>query len=173
MKKILGISGSLRNNSSASSVLKQVAGLFPASIDFRIYEGIAMLPHFNDSEIIPEEVTLFREELRHADGVFICTPEYAFGIPGSLKNALDWTVGSGELVEKPVALITASSVGDKGHAALLLVLSAITADIDSAHALLIPFIRAILDGDGAIKDAETATQVRTLVEGFAEKLTRQ
>src|SRR6478752_4823175 len=113
--KILGISGSLRANSSATSVLKQAASLLPANTVFQLYDGLGQLPHFDDSFEIPAEVIQFRQLIFEADGVLICTPEYAFGVPGSLKNALDWTVGTMEMNSKPTALITASTGGERGH----------------------------------------------------------
>src|SRR5678816_171455 len=87
--RILGISGSLRANSSASAVLNIVAGLVPGQVEFTIYTGLAEVPAFNDSNEIPETVEEFIKLLSGADGVFFVIPEYAFGVPGALKNALD------------------------------------------------------------------------------------
>ena len=124
----------------------------PPGVSIEFYGGVGSLPHFNDSEEVPTAVVDFRDKVRRADAVLICTPEYAFGVPGSLKNALDWTVGSGEFVDKPVGLITASSQGEKGHAALLLILKAISANVVDEASLLISFVRAKLDGEGNVKD---------------------
>src|SRR6187399_3234776 len=135
--KILAIPGSLRENSSSNAILKSVIAMAPQGISIAIYGGVGSLPHFNDSEVVPEAVVDFRNQVMRADAVLICTPEYAFGVPGSLKNALDWTVGSGEFVDKPVGLITASSQGEKGHAALLLILTAISSKVVSDATLLI------------------------------------
>src|SRR5258708_32296879 len=107
--KVVAISGSLRNNSSATFILKYIITLFPETIDFILYQGISKLPHFDDGKNVSVEVTSFRNLLRESDGIIICQPEYAFGVAGSLKNALDWTVGSGELTGKPVALVTAAT----------------------------------------------------------------
>ena len=98
---ILAISGSLRADSSATAVMKEVTSMMPEGVHVTVYEGLGNLPHFNDSLTVPAQVHQFRKMVAEADGVLICTPEYAFGIPGSLKNALDWTVGTGEFVEKP------------------------------------------------------------------------
>ena len=68
--KILGISGSLRANSSASAILNVVAGLVPEQVEFTIYNGLAGIPAFNDSNEIPETVAAFIELLSEADGVF-------------------------------------------------------------------------------------------------------
>lgn len=79
-----------------------------------------------------------RDLIKNASGIIICTPEYAFGVPGQLKNMLDWMVSSGSLVDKPVALVTASSVGSHAHAALLLTLGALSAKVIDGATLLIP-----------------------------------
>src|SRR5882724_5231713 len=124
--KILAISGSLSKNSSNATILRNIPSLVHENIDFIIAESIGALPHFNpelDTPAPPIAVENFRNQLRNTDAILICTPEYAFGVPGSLKNALDWTVSSGELNEKPVIAISASPMyegGLKAMASLLL-----------------------------------------------------
>jgi chromate reductase len=162
--KILGISGSLRTSSSNNVIMKVVAGMMPGNVDFKIYQGLGSLPHFDDSAVIPVAVQDFHALLRESDAVFICTPEYAFGVPGSLKNALDWTVGTGDFVNKPVALVTASSVGDKGHASLLNTLTAISADIVKGGTLLVSFVRSKLNNKGEISDAPTYNAIKEVVD---------
>jgi len=168
--KILAISGSLRVNSSATSVLNHVATLMPANVKFNIYKGLGDLPHFDDSDSVPAEVKKFRQLIAEANGVFICTPEYAFGVPGTLKNALDWTVSSGELTYKPVSLITAASVGKNAYAALLLTLSALTAKVTEEATLVIPFIRAKLNEKGEIKDEATLNAVKKVIDAFLQTI---
>ncbi len=100
MHNIIAISGSLRTNSSNSKIIQTIAGL-STEVDFIISNIIGDLPHFNpdnDKNKTPEIVKTWREQIKKADGVIICTPEYAFGVPGVLKNALDWLVSSGEFV---------------------------------------------------------------------------
>ena len=109
--KILAISGSLRAESFNTSIIRSIQQFCKGKADVIFYNGYGAFPHFNpdlDIDPAPESVADFRKMLKEADGVILCTPEYAFGIPGSLKNALDWTVSSGELNEKPVAVISAS-----------------------------------------------------------------
>ncbi len=119
LPNILAISGSLRPNSSNNKVIDTATAMLAGKANVTLYDGLGKLPHFDDSKEEYAEVARWRQLLRQADGVLICSPEYAFGVPGSLKNALDWTVSSGELVYKPLALITAATGGDKAHAALL------------------------------------------------------
>jgi chromate reductase len=166
---ILAISGSLRPNSSNSSIINKVIEIAGANIHFDIYDGLADLPHFNpdlDHDSPPAAVISWRNQLKNIDAVLICTPEYAFGVPGSLKNALDWTVSSGEFVDKPTALITASSVGSNGHAALLLTLGAISANVPEYGKLLIPFVRTKVNGDGSITDTEILASLQKVLDAL-------
>jgi NAD(P)H-dependent FMN reductase len=99
-----------------------------------VYDGIDRLPFFNpdlDNEEVPEAVEGFRAELRNADGLLISSPEYAHGVPGVLKNALDWLVGStqGEIVDKPVALVNASPYATIAQASLVETLRVMSARV--------------------------------------------
>lgn len=165
-KTILAISGSLRENSSNNAVINVVAGMVNEDVDLIIYKGLGTLPHFDDSKAPAAEVLDLRKQLREADGVLICSPEYAFGVPGVLKNALDWTVSSGEFVNKPLALITAATGGDKAHASLLLTFQALSARLSDETKLLIPFVRSKMDDKGNIKDEATLTAIRAAINGL-------
>jgi chromate reductase, NAD(P)H dehydrogenase (quinone) len=168
---ILGISGSLRSNSSASAILNVVAGLVPVHVKFTIYSALAGIPAFNDSNEIPEPVAEFITLLSQADGVFFVIPEYAFGVPGALKNALDWTVSSSTAFPgKPVALITAATGGDKAHAAFLLTLKAINAKLPEGAVLLLSFIRAKLNEKNEVKDVEILSSIKAVVNSLIESI---
>jgi len=111
--KIIAICGSLRAQSSNLALLRAATNI---TTEVQIYEGLADLPHFNPDDDAegatpPAAVAELRKMLVEADGILISSPEYAHGVPGSLKNALDWLVSDGALVDKPVALINASPVG--------------------------------------------------------------
>jgi chromate reductase, NAD(P)H dehydrogenase (quinone) len=168
--KILGISGSLRPNSSSHVILNEAARIVSNQATFELYEGVGALPHFDGrEEDAPESVLAFRKKIREAAGVLICTPEYAFGVPGSLKNALDWTVGTGDFVDKPVALITASSQGEKGHEALQWILQAISSKVEPENTLLIQFIRSKVK-EGKVTDADTQLKVQAVATHFLNSL---
>jgi chromate reductase len=114
--KIIAISGSLRARSSNLALLRAAAAIAPEGIEVAIYDGLASLPHFNpdhdeESATPPATVAALRALLADADGIVISTPEYAHGLPGSLKNALDWLVSDGALVDRPVAILSASPIG--------------------------------------------------------------
>ena len=172
--KILGISGSLRANSSASAVLNVVSSLVPEQVEFTIYNGLAEIPAFNDCNDIPETVEAFIKLLSEADGVFFVIPEYAFGVPGALKNALDWTVSSSTAFpDKPVALITAATGGDKAHAAFLLTLKAISSKIPEGATLLLSFIRSKLNEKHEVKDLATLDSIRVVINSLIDSIQNQ
>jgi NAD(P)H-dependent FMN reductase len=167
--KLLAIPGSLREKSSSNVIMYAAAHLLPENVEIEFYEGISTLPHFNDSDEAPESIVNLRDRIAKADGILICTPEYAFGVPGSLKNAIDWTVGSGELTNKPVAVVTAASGGDKAHAALLLILSALSSNVNAEATLLIPFIRTKVK-NGEIVDREVLKQLKNVISSLVQTI---
>ena len=173
MKKILAIPGSTRTQSIHLNLIHAVANLAVGKFDVVIYRQTAELPHFNpdiDNETPPINVAEFRRQLKEADGILICTPEYAMGVPGTLKNALDWTVSSAEFYHKPTALITASSQGYKGHAALMETLKIIGSKITDDTQLIIPFVKKKVATDGTITDTATADSVKILIDALASLL---
>ena len=143
----------------------------PAHVHIYMYNGIGELPHFNP-EIEHNELAAVENWRRHvleADGVIICTPEYAFGVPGVLKNALDWLVGSGELNGKPVAAISASPLatgGDKALASLENTLTALGTVKSGKTLLRIPFIPKKLDAAGVLTDEATRQQLSDVLHAL-------
>ena len=163
--KIVAISGSLRAASTNSALVRAAATLAPAGVEVAVWEGLDGLPHFSperDSDP-PEAVQELRTLLGEAAGALVCTPEYAYGMPGSLKNALDWLVSSGELWRKPVAALSASpsaNGGDKAHAALMLTLAALEAEVVPEASLRIPFARTKVTPKGEVTDPDTVAALR-------------
>jgi chromate reductase len=173
MKKILAISGSLRQGSSNHAILTYLGSIVPADVEYNIYNDLALIPAFDpglDTDIPQAPVAELRQLLTEADGLVICTPEYAFGVPGSLKNMLDWMVSSSTLVDKPVALITASLGGEHAHASLLLTLGALSANVVKDSTLLIQFIRSKMDSEGNVKDEQTVKNLKRVLDSLLNKL---
>lgn len=171
-KRILAINGSTRKGSSNYLLLKAMDQLAAGALSFTYYESIANLPHFDPDinfENVPDAVVTFRQQIQEANGVLICTPEYAHGVPGSLKNAIDWTVGTGEFSNKPTVLITASTDGRLGHQALLETLKVIEAQVNDLH-LVIQFVRTKVNAAFEITDIETLTAVEELLERFEKAI---
>lgn len=169
MKKIFAICGSTRQNSVNLELLKIISALEKETIKLQIFTQIDYLPHYNPDldnlEHTPIFVSNFRNKLREADGILICTPEYAMGVPGTLKNALDWTVSSMEFSQKPTALITASTSGEKGHQSLLETLKVIEAKIDENTSLIISTPKTKIK-DGVITDDDTLKRVKSVIENL-------
>ncbi|MFC0215453.1 NADPH-dependent FMN reductase [Paenibacillus chartarius] len=178
---ILGISGSLRKRSSNTRLLSFIEQLLPEGTEFRQFDGLAALPHFNpdidgvEAEV-HDKVREWRLNVQEADAVVICTPEYARGVPGSLKNALDWVVSSGEFVSKPTAIISASPHADGGAAALAslkLTLTMMTADLPEHASLAIPYISKIIEQDGSVSEPHMVSLlcklVRSLLQAVSSK----
>lgn len=174
--KIVGISGSLRAGSSNGALLRATVALAPAGMDIVLYEDMGTLPHFNpdldgEGAVPPPPVAAFRALLAGADGVLISSPEYAHGVPGSLKNALDWVVSSGELVDKPVVLLNASpSGGQFAQAALQEILRTMSAQVLEAS-LVEPFMRKKLDSAGIIADPESSRALGASLTALADVIT--
>lgn len=171
-KRILAISGSTRGKSSNAYLIQWIINNY-TQFDFTIYKGLATLPHFNvdiDTPQAPAAVIELRQALNSADGVLICTPEYAMGIPGSLKNLLDWTVSSSDFSQKPVAVITASTLGEKAHESLLGTLRVIEAKIEDAATLVISHIKAKVNDNAEITDENAKEAVKKVMQTFINSI---
>lgn len=168
-KNILAICGSTRKESSNLHLIKFIANLFKEEFHFSLFNELKSIPPFDPDDDIdpaPIKISEFRKRIKEADGVLICTPEYAMGVPGTLKNAIDWTVSSAEFSKKPTILITASSVGEKGHAALLETLRIIECTIPEELQLLIPYIKTKINPEGVVTHEQTIEKLRTLLSAF-------
>lgn len=176
--KILAISGSLRASSSNAAILRAVIGLAPDSVNISSYNGLGHLPYFNpeiDGDNALASVRDWRTRLKGSNGVLFCTPEYAHGVPGVLKNALDWIVSSGEFMNKPTAVISASpslDVGDKANASLVQTLKVMMAEIDEDATLCIPTVSAKLNDKNEVIDHATEQALRSLLNALAESINK-
>jgi chromate reductase, NAD(P)H dehydrogenase (quinone) len=111
--RVLAISGSLRRGSTNTAALDALARLAPEGMRVLVYQDLAKLPPFNPDDDLegapkPEPVEALRAMVGACDAIVIAAPEYAHGVSGALKNALDWLVSSETFIGKPVALINAS-----------------------------------------------------------------
>jgi NAD(P)H-dependent FMN reductase len=116
----LGLSGSLRAQSTNRALLAAMRDCAPDGCSLSIYDGLGRLPIFNpDDELRPHaEVSRLAETVATVDGLVIACPEYAHGVPGGLKNALDWLVSGEAAVGKPAMLVHASTRSRISRAAL-------------------------------------------------------
>ena len=113
--KLLGISGSLQARSANSELLEVARSVVAPGVEVGRFDSIAAVPAFNpDTDPSPGVVDEFRALVVAADGLIFATPEYAFGLPGSLKNLLDWLVGTGELYGKRAVILSAAPSVERG-----------------------------------------------------------
>jgi chromate reductase len=171
--RVLAISGSLRAKSTNTSALKAAARLAPSGMDIVLYDGLATLPHFNpdlDTDVPPAPVLALRRELGSCQGLLLSSPEYARGIAGAMKNALDWLVGSLEFPGKPVALINASPRATDADAHLRLTLTTMSARLVEAASITLPLLGRNLDAEGIVLDPVLSTTLRDALARFAASL---
>lgn len=170
--KILALSGSLRKHSSNKSLLNAASHLAAEGVEIIFYEGLGELPHFNpDLEgMEPASVINFRAAIQDVDAVLISSPEYAHGISGTLKNALDWLVGSGELVGKPVAALNASPRATHAQASLLEILTTMDAHLVTEACISLPILGSKLDEIEIVSHAEIAPTLKAALDLFVRSV---
>lgn len=169
--KVFAINGSTRSRSTNLQFIEAIKELSRNRFEIEIFTALEQIPAFNpDTQDAPDSVNSFRKKIRESDGVLICTPEYAMGVPGVLKNAIDWTVGSSDFSQKPVALITASTLGQKGHLALMETLRVIEAVFATPDQLLISYAKTKITDKNIIRDPETLDSLLNLLDGFEQKM---
>ncbi len=172
--RLLLVSGSTRDGSTNSAALRAARDEAPADVVATLYDGLADLPAFNpdDEEHGPVHpaVARLREQLAAADAVLFCTPEYAGTLPGSFKNLLDWTVGNGDLYEKPVAWINVAAEGRGGGALQTLetVLRYVTATVIEQGCAQVAVARHAVGPDGGIADEDVRARLRGIVTSIAD-----
>jgi len=170
--RILLVSGSLRGGSVNGAVLRTALDVAPDDIAPVVFDGLGGLPHFNpdeDVDPLPPPVAELRAAIDDAHAVLFCTPEYAGTMPGSFKNLLDWTVGGGEIYEKPVGWINAASPGRGAlaHESLRTVLTYTGSRIIEGAAVRITVVRSAIEPDGLVHDPEIRAQILDVLNALA------
>ena len=168
--KILALSGSLRTASINSALLRTAARLAPPAVTVTVCGGLGELPLFNpDLEASPPGVVAtFRSRVANADALLIASPEYAHGVTGTIKNALDWLVSFEPFAGKPVALLNASPRAHHADAALREILRTMAAAIVEPASITIPLLGATLDEEGIISDPAIAAAIQASLSALHE-----
>lgn len=175
MMRLLAVSGSLRQASSNSILLRATELLRPEGVLVTHYEGIGELPHFNPDliEDPPEAVLELCSIIAQADGMLFSCPEYARGIPGSFKNMLDWLVSSEAFPGKPVALFNASPRANHAQAALRLVLDTMSARIIEEASITVNLLSTQLSAESIATDPVMGSLIGTALGAFKRRLESQ
>jgi len=166
--KILAISGSLRAASNNTALLRAAVRLAPEDICVELYRDLGNLPLFNpDIEVSAfPAVASLREKLIAADAVLIASPEYAHGVTGALKNALDWMVSSEAFVNKPVALLNTSPRAVHAQASLKETLTVMSARIIEEASITVPILGSGLDEAAMFADPDISRTLREALQAL-------
>ncbi|HEX3805453.1 MAG TPA: NAD(P)H-dependent oxidoreductase [Gaiellaceae bacterium] len=170
--RVLAISGSLRDASYNTALLRALREEAPEGVEIELWQGLKQIPPYDaDDDVVPgpAEVEALRELVRSSDAVFFATPEYNSSVPGALKNALDWAsrpIATNAFRNKPVAVIGASA-GAFGAvwaaAELRKVLAATGARVTEAE-LAVGHAHEKLGDDGSLVDDEVRQGLRDALE---------
>jgi chromate reductase, NAD(P)H dehydrogenase (quinone) len=166
---LLAMSGSLRGASTNTQLLRAAEKLAPENMRIEQYEDLGNLPHFNPdfAESPPAIVVELCRRIGKADGLLISCPEYARGIPGSFKNALDWLVSSSEFPDKPVALFNTSARASAAQAALRLVLQTMSARLIDEASITVELLSRKLDTQAIASSDDIAPVIVDALSKFA------
>ena len=172
--KVLAISGSLREASNNTALLRALREEASAGVEVEIWNGLKEIPPYDaDDDLVPgpAPVEAFRALVREADAVFFATPEYNSSVPGALKNALDWAsrpLATNAFRNKPVAVI-GSSAGAFGGvwaaAELRKVLGAMGARVADAE-LAVGHANEKLDDEGRLADEGVRQALREALDSL-------
>jgi NAD(P)H-dependent FMN reductase len=176
--RILAISGSLRAASSNTALLRAASLLARDGVEVRLYDGLAQLPPFNpdldpepdsngDAQPLPSTVRDLRAQVAAADGLLIACPEYAHGVPGALKNALDWLVGDLDFAGKPVVLLNAAPRASHAQASLAETLRTMAARLVTEAPLVVPVPSRGLDAAAIVATPVLASALQAAIDALA------
>lgn len=164
---LLAISGSVRSGSYNLALLRAMKEICPKDMSVTVYDQIKEIPIFDpeiDDSNIPDSVCSLISMMRKSDGVIISTPEYAHGVPGALKNTLDWLVSSDALILKPIVVTSVSTSGLGGvrsHSPLVLILSAMNTNVVVEGSMNIPYAQSKFDESMNLTDNLTKKAIET------------
>ncbi len=173
--RVLAISGSLRRNSTNTAALAALARLAPEGLRVLVYQDLARLPPFNpeddvEGEPVPEPVEALRALVAASDAIVIAAPEYAHGLPGMFKNALDWLVASETFAGKRVALINASPRAFHAQADLREILATMAARLVPQAFATLSLTGKTVTPDGILADPVCARRLMETLQALIELL---
>ena len=163
--RVLALCGSLRKASLNAMVLRALQRIAPGDLTIELYPSLGELPLFNPDieHTSPFTVVHLRDQIIQADGLIIASPEYAHGISGVMKNALDWMVGNESFVNKPVMLLNTSPRATIAQQALRETLITMSALVVDEACVAVPLLGSRLDEYGIVNDPQMS---QTLLNGL-------
>lgn len=172
MATVLAVVGSLRRDSTNAALCRAAARLAGPGLGLSVYAGLGSLPLFNPDleDTLPDSVRALREEVARADALLIASPEYAHGISGVLKNALDWLVSSQSIADKPVAVINASPHARHGFRALIETLRTMSTEIIADACVRVPIWAAGTSEDDLLASPQSRADLRRALGAIERRL---
>jgi NAD(P)H-dependent FMN reductase len=175
--RILAISGSLRSSSSSTSIVHAATLVAPEGVTITVYDGLDKLPHFNpdldnEGDVPPPAVAELRRLVGESDALLISTPEYAHGIPGTLKNALDWLVSSLEFPGIAVSVINPSAHSFHGNESLTEVIRTMSAKFPDGASARIALPDRSMTAEQVAANADLSRALMVIIASLAAHGTR-
>jgi NAD(P)H-dependent FMN reductase len=160
---VLAVAGSLRVASINAAFCRAAARVAPPDMAVTLYRELGALPPFNpDLELQPPPpVSAFRTAVARADALLIASPEYAHGVSGVMKNALDWLVGDERFVAKPVAVVNTSPRARHAYESLLEVLRTMSATVVRDASITVPLLGACVTEEAMLASGEVSAQIQS------------
>lgn len=171
MLNILAISGSLRAASTNSALVAALARNVPSGCRVTVYAGLGRLPIFNPDDEgarTPQEAAALIDAVTSADGIIVSCPEYAHGVPGGLKNALDWLVSRDAAVDKPAMLAHASPRSLFARAALAEIMRTMSFALYDGGLEIALLGKKAPDVESILAEPAHALAMRDALNAFAE-----
>ena len=175
--KILALCGSLRKHSTNKLLLEACAQLAPAGVEICLYSGMGALPLFNpdiedpdvemNAAVSLDTVEELRAQMAAADGLLIASPEYTHGITSAIKNAIDWLISSGELSDKPTAILNASPRSNTAYLALLEIMQTADACLCENACIDVPILGNFNSAIALAQDPDLSLNIKHMLNDFS------
>lgn len=174
---ILLVTGSLRERSYNTFLMRSVSEMKFENVDFQISNSVADLPFFNQDldreDKTPRSVLAWRKQIELSEGIIFFTPEYAHSISGSLKNAIEWLISSFEIIKKPCIVISSSPNhlgAAKANSMLQNLLEVISTKIYKNLSISFNSINKKFNNEGLLINSETELVLKQAVRNFVDKI---
>ena len=175
--QVLALCGSLRKASINAALLRAAARIAAPDADIEVADWLGRLPLFDPDleaeEELPRAVQALHLAVAHADAILVATPEYAHGVSGTIKNALDWLVSFEPFIHKPVAVINASPRAHHADDALRETLRTMSAGLVGERSFALPLLGAQLDEAAMAASPAVAAVVAEAIAALRAEIARQ
>lgn len=178
--KVLALCGSLRQASINAALLRAAARVAAPDADIEVADWLGRLPLFNpdfenviDDRELPRAVQALRLAVDAADAILIASPEYAHGVSGTLKNALDWLVSFEPFIHKPVAVVNASPRAHHADDALRETLRTMSAGLVGERSFAVELLGAQTSEDTMVASPAVVAVVFDAIAALRAEIDRQ